>query len=148
MNVPATGRTSATATGRRNVFAKSLFLALAFCAILAGLLAFHSSTGSHAFAGVPLTHSEHASPTASVDTTTSQDVAPAALCDADCIMECAIALLACLSLVVLTAVALFFRMPKFFARRTDRGPTLEAVIGNQLSAILRPSLTALCVTRV
>ncbi|MET0716179.1 MAG: hypothetical protein ABWY57_14815 [Mycetocola sp.] len=117
-------------------------------AVLAGLLAFHSSTGSHAFAGVPLTHSEHASPTASVDSAPSQDVAPAALCDADCIMECAIALLACLSLVVLTAIALFVRMPTFSARRTDRGPTLQTVIGDQHSAILRPSLTALCVTRV
>lgn len=133
-------------TGR---FARTMFLALSFCAILVGLLAFHSSTGSHAFAGVPLTHQTQTTPvaaTANVDS--SPSTTPSIACDVECLVGYAIALLACLSLLVLMAIAYFFRVPTSRAQPRDRGPTATFTIRGPGFSFSQPSLTALCVIQV
>jgi hypothetical protein len=138
-----------TSITTRSSLARTIFLALSFLAILAGLLAFHSSTGTHAFAGVPPTHAERTAPaSAVVDVESSPGVAPSVVCGAECLLECAIALLACLSLLVLTGIAFFFRLPTFRGGPKERGPTLALGLRATGFSFAQPSLTALCVIRV
>jgi hypothetical protein len=137
--------TSITASGQ---LTRSIFLALSFFAILAGLLAFHSSTGVHAFAGVPLHAEQTASATAEASVDSSPGVANSTVCDAECLLECAIALLACLSLLVLTGIAFLFSLPTFRGRPRDRGPTSALAPRADGVSLPQPSLTALCVIRV
>lgn len=146
--MPSNSHPSLASISTSGGLARTMLLALSFCAILVGLLAFHSSTGSHAFAGVPLTHQTQ---TTSVAATTSVDAAPTAppsvTCDTECLMG-AIALLACLSLLVLMAIAYFFRVPTSQAQPRDRGPTATSAIRGPHFSLPQPSLTALCVIQV
>jgi hypothetical protein len=127
-------------------------LALSLCAIVAGLLAFHSSSGSHAFAGIPLQHEAQAASTVAVPTEaaptadSTAGMASHTVCGAACLAECAIALLACLSLLVLVIVAFFFRAPAIRSLLSVRGPTPTPAAATGFT--LPPSLTALCVLRV
>lgn len=107
---------------RRAPLLQPLLLIFAFAAILVGLLAFHSTTGSHAFAGVPVVH-QLVETIPAADSAIDAGSQPGASCGDDCLLDGLTAVLACLSMLVLALLAAAPKRASFMVNLLKRQTT-------------------------
>lgn len=129
---------------------------LAAVALLAGLLATHSMSGSHDTASmsgssVGMSHTvtldEGIASLGAMVASVSHGIGAPAQCAATCEMHCGIMAAACLFVFVIAAVALVAAFPALYYRLIDQGRDVLAPLAPEGPATHRLSLTALSISR-
>lgn len=137
---------------------RAVLVLLTLAALLLGVFAMHSMTGSHSDASLTAghTHAEsvHGEQVAASSAGTALEagadqggVVPMVPCDESCAMGCALMAATCVIVFFLASLVLLARVPAMFARVLDAGPRRLLLVPRAKFHVYLPSLTVLSISR-